>query len=182
MNRVTVKTLTSTSLFVSLGVLVPVAFHALGLGKVFLPMHIPVLLAGMLMGPATGLFTGALSPLLSAFLTGMPTFAPPVAQMMVCELSIYGLVSGILATRTRLQAPVCLIASMLAGRVLYGLMAGLLLPVFGLAGIPMLYPLTAGLASSLPGIALQLVTVPALVTLVKRARGRATQSAPTDRP
>ena len=33
-------------LFVAMGVLVPIMFHAVGLGKTFLPMHIPVILSG----------------------------------------------------------------------------------------------------------------------------------------
>ena len=38
--------------FVTLAVLVPTIFHAVGgLGKVFLPMHIPVILCGFICGP-----------------------------------------------------------------------------------------------------------------------------------
>lgn len=42
------------------------------LGSTFLPMHIPVFLAGFLGGPVAGLVTGAVSPLLSFAISGMP--------------------------------------------------------------------------------------------------------------
>ncbi|MDI6893520.1 MAG: ECF transporter S component [Bacillota bacterium] len=96
------RNLTRGALFVALGILLPIAFHAVGLGKVFLPMHIPVLLAGFFCSPSVGLLAGMITPLLSAVLTGMPPLAPPVAQAMVFELGIYGLLTGFLYGRMRL--------------------------------------------------------------------------------
>ena len=66
--------------FIALGVVMPMAFHALNLGKVFLPMHIPVLLSGFFAGPIIGLLVGLITPLLNSVLTGMPPFMPPIAQ------------------------------------------------------------------------------------------------------
>ncbi|RKY70366.1 MAG: ECF transporter S component, partial [Candidatus Latescibacterota bacterium] len=48
-------------------------FHQFGIaGKVFLPMHFPVIVAGLLFGPFSGLLVGLFSPVLSFLLTGMP--------------------------------------------------------------------------------------------------------------
>ena len=59
--------------FVAIAVLVPVIFHVVGgLGKVFLPMHIPVILCGFICGPYFGLLCGVIAPILSAMITGMP--------------------------------------------------------------------------------------------------------------
>lgn len=44
------KNLVMSALFVALGILIPMIFHSMGLGKAFLPMHIPVLLAGFILG------------------------------------------------------------------------------------------------------------------------------------
>lgn len=151
------------ALFLALALLLPMAFHAVGLGKVFLPMHIPVLMAGFFAGPSVGALVGMTAPLLSAVLTGMPPLMPPTAQMMVFELGIYGLVSGLLYHRTRLGIFPCLILAMVSGRLVYGALGALLLPLVGLPAIPILYPMTAGLLSSLPGILLQIVIIPSLV-------------------
>ncbi|HID06761.1 MAG TPA: hypothetical protein EYP10_06395, partial [Armatimonadetes bacterium] len=40
-------------LFSALGVLLPILFHIVGLGKTFLPMHLPILTLGFLASPAT---------------------------------------------------------------------------------------------------------------------------------
>jgi len=80
--------------FISLGVLLPIAFHAVGaMGSVFLPMHIPVLMAGLLMGPVIGAGVGALTPVCSSLLTGMPPLMPTL-PIMIPELIAYGAVAG----------------------------------------------------------------------------------------
>ncbi|HHY95735.1 MAG TPA: ECF transporter S component [Firmicutes bacterium] len=162
------RRLTWGALFVAIGVLLPMMFHVVNLGKMFLPMHIPVLLAGFFCGPLVGMLVGLLTPLASAVLTGMPPLMPPVAQMMVFELGIYGLLTGFLYQRLRLGVYPALVAAMVAGRLVYGLLGYLILPLFGLQRIPLLYPVSYGLLSSLPGIILQLVLIPGVVFLVER--------------
>ena len=49
-------------LLVAAGIILPMMFHAVGMGKVFLPMHIPVLLAGFMVGPIIGGLVGFLTP------------------------------------------------------------------------------------------------------------------------
>lgn len=162
------RDLTRGALFVALGILLPIAFHAVGLGKVFLPMHIPVLLAGFFCGPSVGLLVGMITPLLSGLLTGMPPFVPPVAQAMVFELGVYGLFTGWLYGRWRLGVYPSLLVAMVAGRLVYGFLGYLILPLFGLKRIPLLAPLTLAFGESLPGVVLQLVLVPLVVSLVER--------------
>lgn len=170
MNKEYVRSVTFAGLFIALGILIPMLFHAFGLGRVFLPMHLPVFVAGLAYGPGCGLLTGALTPVLSAVLTGMPPLAPmPVAQMMVFELGVYGLVAGLLSHRLRLGVIISLLGAMLGGRLVYGLLGAFVLPLLGFSGIPVLFPLTAGLLSSIPGVVLQLVVVPVAVRLITRA-------------
>jgi len=167
------------ALFLALALLLPMAFHAVGLGRVFLPMHIPVLMAGFLAGPSVGLMVGMTSPILSAVLTGMPPLMPPTAQVMLFELGVYGFAAGLLHHRLHLGIFPSLVLAMLGGRIVYGLLGWLVLPLLGLPGIPLLYPLTVGLTTSLPGILLQLVVVPSVVYAAERTsvfqseRGRA---------
>ena len=159
-----------TALFLALAVLLPVVVHGLGdnLGRVLLPMHIPVLLAGFLVGPAAGLLVGVLAPGLSHMISG--TGMPPVDRIvpMALELAMYGFVAGMAYRRLQLNIYISLIIAMILGRVMFGmgqlirgLMAGL---SFGDAEF-----LTWGaIAAGLPGIMLQLVLIPILVAGVRR--------------
>ncbi|MDK2836719.1 MAG: hypothetical protein PWP21_1496, partial [Thermosediminibacterales bacterium] len=49
------KKVVTGGFFVALGIVLPIGFHMVGgssVGKMLLPMHIPVLLAGFFTGPA----------------------------------------------------------------------------------------------------------------------------------
>ena len=163
-----IRNLILGGLFVALGIAVPIAFHSTGAGPVFLPMHIAVWLAGFITGPAIGGFVGAVTPILSSLLTGMPPLMPPKAQMMVAELAVYGLLSGFAYRTRKLHVVLSLIIAMFCGRIVYGILAAYVLPLFGFAPVPVFYPITAGLVSSLPGIAVQLVLIPSIVWLFER--------------
>jgi predicted membrane protein len=168
-SSVKTRDLTLGALFIALGVLLPVFFHMVGLGKVFLPMHLPVLLAGFFCGPAVGLSVGAVTPLLSAVTTGMPPLMPPIAQLMAVELAVYGFLTGWLYRRLRWGVYPALLASMLAGRLAYGLSAYFLMPLVGLQRVPVWAPLAYAVGESLPGVVVQLIVVPLVVGLVERS-------------
>ena len=131
-------------------------------------MHLPVLLAGFFCGPSTGLLVGMVTPLASALLTGMPTLMPPVAQAMVFELGIYGAATGLLYGRWGPGGYPSLLLAMAAGRLVYGMLGYLVLPLFGLERVPLLAPLALAVGQSLPGVVLQLVLVPLVVSLAER--------------
>ena len=157
-----------TGLFLALAVLLPVGFHAFGSsGRIFLPMHIPPLLAGFLVGPLSGVIVGIMAPGLSHLLTGMPpTYAVP---LMSLELPIYGLVAGMAYKRLNLNIYVSLIAALLFGRLMFAL--GLL--VLGLFmnlpyGVSEFIAGGAALVHSLPGVIIQIVVIPVLVASLKR--------------
>lgn len=166
-----------SALYLALAVILPLGFHSFGnavgygiAGRVFLPMHIPVLIAGFLIGPSCGLIVGLLAPGLSHLLTQMPpTYAVP---FMSLELPIYGLIAGLAYNRLKLNIYVALIIAMIFGRIMFG--AGLFV-----LGLFMDLPYSAAkwfstggaIVSSLPGIALQLALIPILVAAVKRGKG-----------
>lgn len=173
--------LTWIAVFVALGVLLPMVFHMVGgpgLGRIFLPMHIPVLLAGFFLGGGPGMVVGAVTPLLSSVLTGMPPLMPPVAQLMVWELAIYGLLAGVSYRRLSLGVYPSLIAALVGGRLVYGFTGWLVLPVFGFTRIRPLFPITAGVVTGAPGLVIQLLLVPAVVYLVERNFKLARQKRP----
>lgn len=153
----------------ALGLIIPQAFHVFGTnaGSMFLPMHLPVLMAGILLGGAYGFGVGIITPILSSVLTGMPPV--PMVYFMLFETAAYGLVAGILAER-KYPVYLRLIPAMLAGRMVYG--AALMAAVYILN---LRFPFASGaafvsgMASGLPGIAIQLIVIPVLYRVLKRA-------------
>ncbi len=156
-----------TGLLLAAAVLFPVVFHQFGIaGRIFLPMHIPVFVAGLVLGPWAGLLVGILAPGLSSLVTGMPTAA--YAVMMIPELGTYGMVSGVLHGGRRGTIWIGLIGAMIAGRVVWCCMAVLIAPLLGFQGRNLTVVLAA-LAVGWPGVLLQLAFVPAVVSKVNKA-------------
>jgi len=159
-----------TGLCIALGVVLPLAFHTIpNAGSIFLPMHIPVLLCGLLCGPLYGLICGAAAPLLSSLITGMPPMA--ILPGMLCELAVYGLITGVLIgvipAKNRLVSIYCaLIGAMLAGRIVSGLLNAL---IFRAGKYSLQMWLTAGFVTAVPGIVIQLIAIPVIVTALGKA-------------
>lgn len=82
-------------LLTAVGLVLPQAFHVFGqgAGMAFLPMHLPVMIAGILLGPCYGGLIGLIVPLVSSMLTGMPPV--PKLYFMLVELVAYGIFTGI---------------------------------------------------------------------------------------
>lgn len=161
-----VRKMTVAALFLALGLVLPFAFHSFGpgAGAMFLPMHLPVLLCGFLCGGVYGAMIGVLTPLLSSVLTGMPMFFPNGISMML-ELATYGCLCGLLMKKMKLYP--ALITSMLAGRVVSGIMNMILLNLAGKTYSLTIF-LTASFVTALPGILLQLLLVPMMVIAVRK--------------
>jgi uncharacterized membrane protein len=172
MSPLTARTrfITHSALYLALAVLLPLTFHPFGVGgRVFLPMHIAVLLAGFLVGPWSGLLVGLLAPGLSYLLTGMPpTYAVPLMSM---ELPMYGLVAGVAYNRLHLNVYIALVAAMIVGRLMFGLGLFVLGMFIDLPYSAATFFSTGGaIVSGLPGIIVQLVLIPILVAALRRTR------------
>lgn len=165
------KPMVLAALCTALGVVLPVAMHAVpNAGSVLLPMHIPVLLCGLVAGPVYGFGCGLLAPLLSSLITGMPPAA--MLPAMLCELAAYGFAAGLLSRTVRtgkraLDLYLQLIGAMLLGRAVYGVMNAL---VFSAGSYSFTAFVTAAFVTALPGIVVQLVLLPAVVVLLEKAR------------
>lgn len=157
---------------IALCYVLPLAFHAVGAGTVFTPMHIPVLLCGLLCGWGYGAVCGICGPVLSSLLTGMPPAAALVS--MIPELCIYGLASGLLlrfihTKYTYADLYIALVGAMLLGRVAGGI-AKVLFLFSGGQSIVFAALLSSYFVESLPGIAIQLVLLPTLVFALMKAK------------
>ena len=118
-----VKNLTLAAMFLAIGFVLPFLTGQIQtIGNMLSPMHIPVLLCGLICGWKYGVAVGFILPLLRSMIFGMPPMYPN-AIAMAFELMTYGLVIGLLYSRSRWQCVValyrCLIAAMLAGRVVW---------------------------------------------------------------
>jgi hypothetical protein len=142
-------------------------FHAVGLGKVFMPMYLPILALGLLVSWQVALVVGCATPLLSAILTGMPPLAPPIAGLMACELGALAMVASLVRAHGLGVWPAT-VAAVIASRVVgvvglitLGRLLGLSQGVWEYAIISVLL--------SWPGIALQFTVVPGAVYAIERA-------------
>ena len=137
------------------------------IGNVLLPMHLPVMLCGYVCGGPWGLIVGLTAPLLRSLTIGMPVLFPR-AIAMAFELGAYGFFTGTLYKYLPKKKPsiyISLLLSMIIGRVIWGLaqfsMLGFNTEKFGLS-----FFLTESVANAIPGIILQILLIPVIVTLI----------------
>lgn len=163
--------MTVSGFLLALGIVLPYALaHGLGVaGTVLLPMHIPVLLCGFFCGPLYGALCGMTLPLLNCLLTGMPS-PFPMLPIMLAELTTYGLVSGLLFSKTSLRRKkagiyAALSISMICGRIAYTAMFYTLLWTVG--EIKAL-AVTSAIVTGLPGIIVQFLIIPPIIFMTGR--------------
>ena len=170
MNMSNAKKLVFTAVCAALCVVLPMAFHAIqNAGSIFLPMHIPVLLCGLMCGWPFGFICGVLGPLLSSLLTGMPPAA--MLPSMMVECAVYGCVTGLMMQfiRTGKTVPdlyISMVTAMAVGRVLAGLAKSL---IFSPGTAPFAW-VTTSLVAGIPGIVIQLLLIPLVITSLTKAK------------
>jgi len=158
----TTKQITLTSLFLALCIIVPMLFHFIGAGAMFLPMFLPILLAGFLIEFPLAILVGLLGPWISALITGMPPLFPTALIMSVEGLTAAGIISY-LYHQKKLNFWICLIAGILMERVSLVIMGFTIAPLLGLPGeLFSIYKLT----ESLPGVLLQLILLPIILKML----------------
>jgi len=161
----------ATALFIAIGIALPLAFHAIpNAGRMFLPMHIPILLCGLICGFPWGLACGLAAPLLSSLLTQMPPAA--MLPAMLCELAVYGLVSALLVRHVPVKNAyarlyIALVGAMLCGRLVLGAVNAL---IFSVGSYSMQVWLTGSFVTALPGIAVQAILIPVIVLGLRKAK------------
>ena len=165
------KKLVLAALFLSLAMVLPFLTGQIKqLGNAILPMHIPVLLCGFLCGPIYGVVVGFISPLLRFLMFGMPPIFPEGVSMAF-ELLTYGFLSGILYRKfpkTNKYIYISLLCAMIGGRFVWGIVRYVLSQCFGIDFSFALFA-SGTLLSAIPGIVLQIIIIPAIVMLLKKA-------------
>ncbi|HSV95683.1 MAG TPA: hypothetical protein VLM75_01985 [Spirochaetota bacterium] len=159
-DRIDISNLIIAVIFSALAIAVPVIFHAIGLGSMFMPMYLPLAIGAFLMTRVNAAMAGFFTPLISALVTGMPPFYPPVAFVMMLQLAVFCFTISLMTHRFKFGVIVSLAVAVLLDRFLLMALFYLVYPLFSIdSRIITLYDLL----KSLPGIALLFIVVPLAV-------------------
>ena len=175
MRNKTVYNLTVSAMMLALGLFLPFLTGQIPeIGKMLLPMHIPVILCGFICGWKYATPIGLILPIMRSLIFGMPALYPS-ALSMAFELATYGLVSGLLYSRFRKKSVgavyISLISAMLLGRVTLGI-ANSLLYGFGEKRYTIALFIAGAFTNAIPGIILQLILIPTVIAAINKASSR----------
>ncbi len=171
MTSLQIRKMTYAALFLAIALVLPfITGQIPEIGKSLCPMHIPALLCGFLCGWPWGLAVGFIAPLLRSVVFGMPAMFPG-AVAMAFELAVYGGLAGLLyrlLPKKKVNIYLTLIVSMIAGRIVWGIVR---LILAGLSGSSFTWALflSGAVTTAVPGIILQLVLIPVLVMVLEKA-------------
>ena len=169
------RSLVFSALFLGVGLVLPLLTGQIKeIGDSLLPMHIPVMLCGLICGWEYGFSIGLILPFLRSLIFGMPPIYPN-ALWMSLELATYGLVIALIyklfKKKGLLSIYVSLASSMVAGRIVWGITKAILL-----SGTEKSFTFTAflvgGFADALPGIIIQLILVPVIMSAYLHTKKR----------
>lgn len=167
-----IKKITLSGIFLAIGMILPFFTGQIPeIGRMLLPMHLPVLLCGYVCGWQYGFWVGLILPVLRSILFGMPVLMPK-AVVMAAELAIYGFMTGFLYQRLSKNLSglyLSLLGAMAAGRIVTGIVA---VPIYGMAGssFGMKIYLTDTFLEAIPGIILQLIFIPFLLLTLQKSK------------
>lgn len=168
-----VKKLAVTAMLFAVGMVLPFFIGQIpAIGKMLLPMHIPVLLCGFIVGWQYGALIGFLLPIMRGLVFGMPPLYPN-AVAMAFEMAAYGFVSGYLYSHARWQCTkmlyISLVTAMLAGRIVWAFAEVILLGIGGNIFTWKMFAAGAFL-NAIPGIIVQLTLIPIIMVTLRRAK------------
>ena len=163
------RRLTLSAMFLAIGLILPFFTGQIReIGQMLSPMHLPVLLCGLVCGWQYGGLVGLILPPLRSLLFGMPPIFPTATSMAV-ELAVYGVSIGLLYALFKKQnvwaVYLSLIPAMLLGRAAWG---GTQVLLLGLQDTPFGWDafLAGAFINAVPAIILQLVLIPAIMTML----------------
>jgi hypothetical protein len=168
LSAMTLRSMVVSAAIVALGIVVPIGFHAVGLGSRFMPMILVVMFCGFFLPLRWAVLTGAIIPVAGCLLTGMPPPYPPVFLSMSIELAVVCAVVFVVFARTRPRIWPALLSGIIVDRLISVVLNYYLAVWFGLPA--KLFTL-AYFAQGLPGIALQITVVPLALRAMRTREG-----------
>ena len=163
-----IRSLSFQALLIIAAVALPVAAHLSGAPvRILLPMHWPVILAGLVFGWRGGAIVGFLSPFASYLISGMPL--PGILPAMTAELAVYGLIAGLFREKFSANAFISVATAVVVGRIVFALIV--LFTVTPSASFGSYFQ--AALVPGIPAAIAQIVFLPLIAGWwVKKAQGR----------
>jgi len=147
--------------------LLPVLFHMVRAGHVFMPMYLPLVTLAFFVRPLPAAVTACVVPPLSGAVTGMPPFYPPTAIWMAIELALMAaLIAAIVTRRPRVNEWLVLLPVLVLGRFVY---VGLVYFTALLIDLPEKVMAGLSLLNGWPGLILMACVVPPVARL-RRSR------------
>ena len=170
-NMKRIQKLVLAAMFLAIGHVLPFFTGQIPqVGKMLLPMHIPVLLCGLICGGNYGLIVGLVLPIMRSTIWGMPIMYP-TAIGMAFELAAYGGIIGFLYQKARKKCLLslyrCMLTSMVGGRIIWGIVMMFLLGM-GTGAFTFEAFLAGAFLNAIPGIVLQLIVVPCVMLALDR--------------
>lgn len=168
--KTNIRKLVAAAMLMAVGIVLPFFTGQIPqVGNMLLPMHLPVIVCGLICGWQYGGIVGFMLPLLRYVLFGMPPM--PNGLAMAFELAAYGAISGFLYNRSRWQCIVSLyrslVIAMIGGRVIWGIVRGVMLGMTGNAFTWQMF-MAGAFLNAVPGIILQLVFIPTLMVALNK--------------
>lgn len=167
--------ITLSSVFFALGLILPFFTGQIReIGKMLLPMHIPVMLCGFICGQWYGLIVGFVLPVFRSVVFGMPILYPSAIAMSF-ELMTYGFFVGFIYKKCKcknlISTYLSLIISMILGRIIWGVVSlilyGVIQKTFTLS-----FFIATTITNGFPGIILQIILIPIILKIIIRIKNR----------
>lgn len=164
------KRLVLSAMFLALCLVLPFLTGQIPeIGSALSPMHIPVLICGFVCGGYWGAAVGFIAPFLRYMIFQMPPM--PMGIAMAAEMTVYGLVAGLLCKKLPKNIGcmyISLVSAMLLGRVVWGVARYI---IAGLAGSEFSFAmfLSGAFIEAVPGIICHLIVIPLVVIALKKA-------------
>ncbi len=140
-------------------------------------MHFTIFLCTFICGWQYSTAVGLILPLLRSFMFGAPVLFPN-AISMAFELCVYGLIAGIIYQNTKnkniLSVYTSMITAMICGRVVWGIAQLMLLGIKSEAFTFQMF-FTAAFINAVPGILLQLILIPPIISALNLKNKKAEQ-------
>jgi len=128
-------------------------------------MFIPVMVGSMFLSWRFVILLAVLSPAISWLITGMPPIAPPMLPVIILEMLAAGITISVLRRKTVWTVWIILLLAIISDRLVLFILAIVIAPLFDIT-----HPFftIALLTAGIPGIVLQLLTVPLTVNLIEK--------------
>ncbi|ADK15330.1 ECF transporter S component [Clostridium ljungdahlii] len=163
--------LVRAAVLVAIALILPYFFHGINnVGSIFLPMHIPVLIAGFLLEPKYSVMVGIVAPVLSSLFTGMPPI--PYLYVMIVELAAYAFLISVLYNKFKFKIYTSLILGMIGGRIVSMIGTFLILHIIMTRPFNFISVVSGLFITGIPGIIIQLIFIPIIVTILEKNVGK----------